>query len=171
MNKMAPEVPLFSNYDVAIMIPLIKQKKTKKNNAIFFGEELAIYKGFCCLFQKKTHLCSFGEPVPYWICIYCNYSGLGNKQLYWLQIVYGFVWTFPQIKWFHSPLGKNVSVMLQLCFFSVFENVTLLWAGRWPWRGAMPSLYTWLQESEIHSPTLFSLWWGGTVILWEWEKR
>lgn len=45
--------------------------------------------------------------------------------MYLLQIVYGFVLTFPEIKWFLSPLGKHMSVILQLCLFSIFENITL----------------------------------------------
>lgn len=81
-------------------------------------------------------------------CIYCNYSGLGNKQLYLLQIVYGFVLTFPPIKRFHSRLGKNKSVILQLGLFFLFKN-----RRERQLRRAVPvSLYLWWQESKTEGP-------------------
>ena len=68
--------------------------------------------------------------------------------MYLLQIVYGFVLTFPLIKWFHSPLGKNTSVVLQLRLFSVCKNVTLERAGEAAVDSDVGECVPWRQESR-----------------------
>lgn len=55
----------------------------------FYREKVAMCGEYFILSVPKVDSFVFfrGKPVPYGICIYCNYSGLGDKQLYLLQIV------------------------------------------------------------------------------------